>query len=1399
MALNALESEMVTFTGVPGIEANGITVGYRAEYTPRTSTEIKYQAIEQRTSDVSGGNNLNRGQYYIQLGEQLYDGKLTKRYARDDFERPSINWQYNGKDVGTYVDYELLVVNGTYTDKVTGEALYDLLTYTTIDQNDLLVYTDGVANNTQKTELRRSNKNAVGGSGKGVLTEVFLDEERDEIIVTSINTYLAKANSDYNTTNETLSLRVYTGSSSAGVTTTTKIVDSDEVPQAEGVAKDDFKLVYMSGKESATTIGNYVNYDVVKIFDTEIMSAAEITKFSTNDTKVVGKLTTGGTEYDTNVKAFYDYGEVLDQYDNQLLSDTTYNIYLDRYGNVIGVDLNEGNLNYVFITGYDRGRSNISVKTADAAAIFTDGTMDTIVVNVTDTNKNIRGAKASAKDPYAYMEYGEWNADGNNANTQGDRNLNRWYTYTQSASGVYTLKPVKNFMFTSYNIAANGSKVLDSANLYLDDSSVINGTVTPTANKGRVYGEDESIYITVGEGLVDTGNGTDAITDVDGVYTGAQDIKIELTAGSKGTVNNDKTATNKAENAQESLAEQSAYVYTVFDNNNYIIASVVLGEAQGATANYVYVMGDAKNERVERASSSRANDSDTYYWEFDAVVDGVKTTLTVKEKYSTTLQNLLNVHGLVQVRYDGEYVVDIDPVDTTDIYYTYDNGTDGGENTPSGQIEDKDVYDVGNVNGSAWVDDKNGEIQNTLGLRGTNNAFVPERNDIDRVNGTIYLQGRTLYVMNAAGQRDVGLALARDAKAVLIQPEDGEEEATDCTDVQNAIDRLVDRDTRDVSAAAGIQFKGRIVAVLDNRGVAQWVVIISDTNLATGNDPNYGSGSGNLGTKLNGSRGDVTYTIANNGIMHATVTYTAPAYAVKSAAGVTGSVVTMPQIDVYDGSVFFDRITLTPVGSGVVGSDGKVTFTYRSNRYDYENVSGAGLSFRLVGSESLDKVQVRYVDANNRALSGVVAAVAGLTDSLATTGNNAINFKLNDRVYNSGVNGTYTVTGVTQSNVTGTATPGNDVTINTVTATGTDYVTVKVTGLSAAATVYDITAAAAVPDLFTTGGGLNKFGDVDAKDNTLKLILAVKGTATGITPGDSRGMTAKLSNPVAGDSANVTYKVSVKIDGVEYSAKLSGTTPVTLTNASGSAYFNVDKNIEIAAADVVVTPIAKIKVTGATWKNDQMTITFSAPINPDPTGESFKVANYTLTGTTAGSAAVAAVYTITLTGSEDSANLGTKKVVLDKDFVITWDTDLATTMGNLVSAINTTGAGSSTFSATYSNNVLTLTAKVAGTVGGSTAGVPANAPTNDAGLTVANPTVGADAVAAGTPGSPANAKNVSLAGDKSVTVTFTTPIKEGDVVTVAGSKGENAEDSTNKVAGTTITITDGKAVIAPAP
>ena len=58
----------------------------------------------------------------------------------------------------------------------------------------------------------------------------------------------------------------------------------------------------------------------------------------------------------------------------------------------------------MFITGFDRDSSNLSVKTATASAIFLDGTMKNVQVNVTDTDKNIdkaTGHNASHFIPWA--------------------------------------------------------------------------------------------------------------------------------------------------------------------------------------------------------------------------------------------------------------------------------------------------------------------------------------------------------------------------------------------------------------------------------------------------------------------------------------------------------------------------------------------------------------------------------------------------------------------------------------------------------------------------------------------------------------------------------------------------------------------------------------------------------------------------------------------------------------------------------------------------------------------------------------------------------------------------------------------------------------------------------------
>ena len=780
MALNAICAPLVTYENDATITVNGAEVSIASGDAYYVTTTL---AKEQRISDRQLSNSND---YTVEFGEKYFP-RLRLVRETDAFERPSHTWVYENTELGTYVDYELLAVDGTYTEAVTGRQLYELLGKSTIDKYGLTYYVDGVVDTTinAKTMIRGNNVE-YKTTGNGVLTQVFVDHDDEEIIITSINTYLAQANSNYNSTNETLSLKVFQSDD----TGTTKIVDVADVPNIVDVTEDQFVLVNLSGKGLATGA-----YDVVKVSDVQILSDSTITKFTkASATKIASKLTVDGEEYSASQKAFYDK-DVLDVYDQQLLTDMSYNVYLDQYGYAIGVDLFEGTKNYVFITGYDRGTSHISIKTATAGAIFLDGTMKEITVNVTDTNKNIDRMNNNTNDNGASGDYyfKQWSGDGKVSE-------NRWYTYTEN-NGTYTLRPCANMFATNVTTYPT---VIKSAYVYLDNN--VEGVTE------RAYGNDESIYLTVEAGHVDmsqTATAKDAITDVNGLYTGVQNVEIELTANTKQEVPNN--------------------IYTLYNNDRYIIASIVLGEAQGSVNNYAYILDGAKSEELRSDGY--------YYWTFDAVVGGEKVTLTAKTRYSSVFTGL-NPYHVQELRYDGEYVTDVRNVDSGKFVTAVDQS-----------VNNKDIYDVGHVSGSGYMDSCT--VGSCAQLSGS------------RINGTIVLEGRTLYTSYGAG--DVGLALASDAKAVLIQNEGTtgnlERKVSNCGSVSEAIGRLADADTLN----AGTQFKGRIVAVLNSAGVAQWVVIISDTPLIIGggNVPSGGNYSDTVnGTNVNIALVDTPYNLS---------------------------------------------------------------------------------------------------------------------------------------------------------------------------------------------------------------------------------------------------------------------------------------------------------------------------------------------------------------------------------------------------------------------------------------------------------------------------------------------------------------------------------------------------------
>ncbi len=643
LVLNTLRSGTVEASTDGSWTIGDVTINNNVQYSYITSNQDYADAID----DVkSTSNTTDANRYVVELGEQLYQGDLKLNdNSDDDFMRPARTWSYDGKEIGTYAKRELLVES--YTTGVTGRDMYDLLSSATIRDNELYNYVDGETGTIKDTDLVRANDEDLAGTGDGVLTKVYMDQEKDEITIVSIHSWLAKATADYNESKEYAPLTVYTGVNQ----TATYNVDVDEVASVADVAEDEFYQVNITYKDN--TRG-----EVVAVSPVEVLADSTVTKYSASEkgdgAGRVTKLTTGGTEYKRNAMAYYDE-DVLDTYDDGLLTDSTYNVYLDQYGYFLGVDLYDGAKNYVFITGYDRPTSNLSVKTADAAGIFLDGTMKKIEVNVKDTNENIKDAADSTYGTPSYFQLWTDNEGGQYA-------LNRWYTYTVDADGVYTLKPAVRMTATNYD----DDTTVNTSNLRVSDN--VNGNTD--ALRGNVYGEDATVFVTVDLDEVDTTLDSDktkrAITEVTGLYTGVQEVDLEIDHG---------TAIEEAE------------VYTVYDSDYFIIGAIVVGEGRGNNANIAYLIDGAKSEEYRDGM---------YYWEFECVMDGQVQTLTAKSKYLDTIRALRddkdNDDGIVELRFDGDnYVVDVKDVD--DIYGNneYDKVTG---TKPTYDISEYDVYDV---------------------------------------------------------------------------------------------------------------------------------------------------------------------------------------------------------------------------------------------------------------------------------------------------------------------------------------------------------------------------------------------------------------------------------------------------------------------------------------------------------------------------------------------------------------------------------------------------------------------------------------------------------------------------------------------------------------------------------
>ena len=174
MCLNTIKAPLVQYSNKGGnVSVNGAVIeigASKAEYV--TTTLAKEQRISDRT--LTNTTTTLNGGYTVEFGEKYYPTLELKGNETDAFGRPAHTWLNNNKKIGSYVEDDLKVAE--YTTEVTGKELFELLGKNAVENYDLTVYIDGIADSTvnplvfNASKIAKTYKLGVGGTGDVVAT-----------------------------------------------------------------------------------------------------------------------------------------------------------------------------------------------------------------------------------------------------------------------------------------------------------------------------------------------------------------------------------------------------------------------------------------------------------------------------------------------------------------------------------------------------------------------------------------------------------------------------------------------------------------------------------------------------------------------------------------------------------------------------------------------------------------------------------------------------------------------------------------------------------------------------------------------------------------------------------------------------------------------------------------------------------------------------------------------------------------------------------------------------------------------------------------------------------------------------------------------------------------------------
>ena len=608
LTLNALEADMVRFTGNVGTtiptSEGPMNIGHRTEYTPRTSTDPKYNTLidNKHTTDIIG-----QGQYYIQLGEELYNGKLTKSSSEDDFDRPAVTWRYDYKVIGTYVKAPDL----TYTSSVKlGDIYKDLGLSKAVAAGDVDFYRNGKDESVTTSKitdnsttpvaldtlgLSKNMANKIGGNG--VLTQVWYYKDSESAVITMIDTYVGKVSTVVKAT----------GSADRYVT-----LNNTTFPSISSL-NNKFETEEFEVKDLVTFNAAYNDngrYDVKGVEDLALSTTAVLNKWEGSAIVNSDKGTSNAnfTAGDALYKYSLNYNVVDEDGANSSIhafdvGKSEINIYLDKYGYAIYISGVEGEKNYAAVLGI--GKVNqYGDETRGATLLLPDGSQKTVTAKMDDWSimRGIHsGSIGSVTNGSPAYE---------NLVTDAVADL---VTYSVDENGVYKLSPIGGRQKTDSNWVYTGQYDATASN----------------ANTTFVNGKSQ---MTIQTGFADTSvDGTGKYNHAAGqatYYTTSETIFM--------------VATRK--NAGDASKGYNYDVYTGYANAPGIAAgadiegiSFVLDNYYGNQIEVVYIaatkmagVSSVDTYFVKNASEHNIiTTSDGKYYVLPAIVDGEETTIMI--------------------------------------------------------------------------------------------------------------------------------------------------------------------------------------------------------------------------------------------------------------------------------------------------------------------------------------------------------------------------------------------------------------------------------------------------------------------------------------------------------------------------------------------------------------------------------------------------------------------------------------------------------------------------------------------------------------------------------------------------------------------------------------------------